>query len=81
MATLISDRRLYLTADRSLVVEAGDPAASWLLVAAGAVIDADDVARYGLHHAGGKITVPPPKAPAADPEPAEPKPAPKRRRG
>ena len=58
MASLISDRRLYLTADRSTVVEEGDARQAWLLVGAGSEISADDVARYGLAHASGKILLP-----------------------
>jgi len=44
----VADRRLYLTADRSRIVEEGDPAAAFLLVAAGRDVPVADAARYGL---------------------------------
>jgi hypothetical protein len=56
MPTLIADRRLCLTADRSEVVEESDPRASWLLVGAGKTIGSGDVERYGLTEAEGRIT-------------------------
>lgn len=43
-----SDRALYLNADRTEVVEEGDPEAAFLLVGAGSEIDDADAARYGL---------------------------------
>ncbi|MFW6331219.1 MAG: hypothetical protein ACOC3J_05800 [Gemmatimonadota bacterium] len=48
MASLRSDRRLYLTADKSEVVEEGDVRAAFLLVGADRVIPYDDVVRYKL---------------------------------
>jgi hypothetical protein len=43
-----ADRRLYLNADRSRVVEDGDPEAAYLLAAEGTDISNEDVRRYGL---------------------------------
>lgn len=43
-----ADKRYYLNADRSRVVEEGDPEAAYLLAAEGAEISNEDVARYGL---------------------------------
>ncbi len=46
---LITDRRLWLTADRDHVVEDGDPAAAFLFVArAGREIPADEASRLQL---------------------------------
>lgn len=42
------DRRLWLTRDKSRVVEDGDPEAAWLLGAPGAVISDAEAKRYGL---------------------------------
>jgi hypothetical protein len=56
MPTLIADRRLCLTADRSEVVEESDPRASWLLVGVGKTIGSGDVERYGLTEAEGRVT-------------------------
>src|SRR5215210_4354171 len=47
-AQYIASRRLWLTADKSRIVEDGDPAAAFLLCGAGAAVSAEDVARYGL---------------------------------
>lgn len=58
MASLKSDRRLYLDAAKEIVCEEGDERASYLLAPEGGEISADDVARYGLHHEGGKVTYP-----------------------
>jgi hypothetical protein len=57
MATLKADRRLYLTADRSEVVEEGDSRGAWLLCGAGSQIGAGDVDRYGLSEKGGRIVI------------------------
>lgn len=48
MAKYVTDRRLYLDASRSRVVEEGDPAAAFLLASAGKELDAATVERYGL---------------------------------
>lgn len=53
-----ADKRYYLNADRSRVVEEGDPDAAYLLAAEGTDISNEDVERYGL---GDKK----PKAPEA----------------
>ena len=50
---VIADKRYYLNADRSQVVEEDDPGATYLLAAEGADISNEDVERYGL---GGKKT-------------------------
>jgi hypothetical protein len=74
----VTDRKLWLTADKSEVVEDGDPRAAFLLASAGKEIDAETAERYGLSGKakGGKpnaeakaVTAPPEnkavKAPAA----------------
>lgn len=43
-----ADRRLYLTADKTRVVEHDDPAAAFLLVGAGCELDMATARRYGL---------------------------------
>ncbi len=43
-----ADRRLYLTADRSEVVEEGDPKAAFLFATPGSEISDADAKRYGL---------------------------------
>jgi hypothetical protein len=48
MVTLVSDRRLYLTADKTEVVEEGDPSATHLLVAKHGEISQEEADRYGL---------------------------------
>jgi len=62
----ISDRRLYLTADRSSVVEEGDPGAAYLLVGEGGEVSTAVARQYGLKA--------PSKQPPDDsaPEPKEP---------
>lgn len=45
---LIAHRRLYLTADKTRVVEEGSPDAAWLFAVPGTEIAGADVARYGL---------------------------------
>lgn len=57
MATLRADRRLYVTADRSEIVEEGDPRGAWLLVGEGGVIGESDVQKYRVSTQGGKIVV------------------------
>lgn len=52
---LISDRRLFLTADQRLVEE-GDPDAAFQLVSPGGMIEDADVARYGLELKGEKVS-------------------------
>ena len=82
---LVADRRLYLTADKSRVVEEGDPASAFLLASAGRKILDADVERLGLRLADGRIvwgaSAPEPK-PEPEPEPAEVvDDAPRRRKG
>lgn len=48
MANFVSDRRLYVTADKSEVVEEGDEKAAFLLVGEGGVVSEEDANRYGL---------------------------------
>ncbi len=44
----VSDRRLYLTADRERVVEHGDPEAAFLLVGKGCELPMAEAKRFGL---------------------------------
>jgi hypothetical protein len=48
MPTFVSDRRLYLNADKTAVVEEGDPAATHLLVAAKGEISQEDAEFWGI---------------------------------
>lgn len=52
---LVADRRLYLDAARSHLVEENDPAAAYLLAAPGQSIRMGDVARLGLALMDGKV--------------------------
>jgi hypothetical protein len=45
---LVTDRRLYLNADKTQVVEEGDERATHLLAARGDEVSDEDVKRYGL---------------------------------
>lgn len=45
---MIASKRIYLTADRSRVVDVNDPKAAVLLVGEGGTISDEDVERYGL---------------------------------
>lgn len=67
MAKYVTDRRLWLTADKSRVVEDGDPEAASLLASAGKELDEATVARYGLKppRAAGKQVAGPPEDKAA----------------
>jgi hypothetical protein len=47
-AMYVSDRRLYVTADRECLVEEGDPKARFLLVAEGGELSMEEARRYGL---------------------------------
>jgi hypothetical protein len=69
MSTLKADRRLYVTADRSEIVEENDPRSAFLLCAAGLNIGAGDVARYKLKVRAGKIVYPGHGLKAAPPPP------------
>ncbi len=57
MAAMTADRRLWLTADGSRVVEDGDPEAASLFAAPGRPISADDVERFGLSEQDGKVVI------------------------
>jgi hypothetical protein len=54
-ASLVADRELLLSADKSQVFEEGDPAGSFLLAAAGGVIPAAEVKRLGLSVREGRV--------------------------
>lgn len=56
--SILADRRLWLTADKSRVVEDGDPAAAFLLAAPGTEIAPDDVKRFELRVEGTKVVLP-----------------------
>ncbi len=45
---MVVDRRLYLTRDKSRIVEEGDPSAGYLFAAPGHVISDADAERYDL---------------------------------
>lgn len=49
-----SDRNLYLNADKTKVVEEGDPEAAYVLVAAGGRIHLEDAEKFGLVVRGGQ---------------------------
>ena len=49
-----TDRRLYLTTDKSRVVEDGDAEATFLFAAEGDEISDDDVKKYGIKFAKSK---------------------------
>ena len=56
--TLISDRRLWLTADKSRVVEQGDRDAATLLVAQGRKLRPDDQKQFGISEGyDGKLVI------------------------
>lgn len=67
MATLRADRRLYVTADRSEIVEETDPRGAFLLAAEGRNIGEGDVALYRLSMSDGRVVYPALKQ-AAPPE-------------
>jgi len=46
----ISDRRIYLNADKTKVLEHDDPEARWLLAGEGVEVDAETVKQYNLKH-------------------------------
>lgn len=55
MPTLKADRRLYVTADRSQIVEESDVRGAWLLASEGRTIGPSDVEKYGLSMKGGRV--------------------------
>ena len=44
----VSDRRIYLNADKTKVLEHDDPEARWLLAGEGVEVDAETVKQYNL---------------------------------
>lgn len=56
MGQRISTKTLYLNADRTKVLEDGDPDAAFLLVRAGSAVNEEAVAR--LEATGLKVTIP-----------------------
>lgn len=60
MAKYVTDRKLWLTADRERVVEDGDPEAAHLLASKGKELPADVVKRYGLDKPAKKQVAGPP---------------------
>ena len=65
-----SDRRLYLTQDKSRVVEQGDRDCAWLFATPGRDISRADAEAFGLEVLDGKIVLPgseptPPETPKA----------------
>lgn len=65
---LEADRRLYLDAGRTQLLEDGDPAAAFLLAAPGRAIPKADVARLGLVLVEGTVQQPPLVKQAVQPE-------------
>jgi len=55
MSEIVADRRLYLSADKSKVVEDVDPAAAFLLAGEGAGVPAAEVARLRLELRDGRV--------------------------
>lgn len=58
----ISDKRLYVTADKSKIVPETHPDVGHLLVGEGGEVSAEDVKKYGLEKPGSKAE----HAPAED---------------
>lgn len=48
MPQFVSDKRIYLNADKSAVVEEGHPDAAFLLAAEGGTVTAEQAKQYGL---------------------------------
>lgn len=75
MASITADRRLYVTADKSKVVEEGDPTAAYLLAGEGTEIPIEEAERLKLTVKGGKVVIPGTEKPKAEAKPkAEDKP-------
>jgi len=60
---MIADRRLYLTADRSRIVQEGDPLAAFLFVSPGQEYDHEEAERLGykvqvIHEAKAMLEAP-----------------------
>lgn len=73
-AAMKADKRYYVNADRSKVVEEGSPEAAYLLAAEGTDIPTEDAKRYGLGRYAPESDEQPPDGPPPDPK-AEHKPA------
>lgn len=58
MPAYVADRRLYLTADKSEIVEHGDPRSAFLLAGEGSEIGPDDVERLDISQKSGRIVYP-----------------------
>ena len=65
---IVADRRLYLSADKSQVLEEGAADAAWLLATPGTEIPSSEVARLGLRVVDGRVVHGEPDEPA-EPEP------------
>lgn len=52
---LVADRRLYINAAGTTLIEDGDSAAAFLLAAEGRVISKQDVERLGLEFVDGRV--------------------------
>ncbi len=57
-AVFVADRRLYLDADKSKVLEEGDPAAAYLFCRPGRPISVEDQEAFGLSFKDGAIVLP-----------------------
>lgn len=68
VGALLSDRRLYLTADKETVVEDGDPRAAYLFATEGYELSAGIVEQYGLVSVEGRVVLPGAPKPEAEPE-------------
>lgn len=55
MSDLVADRRLYLTDDKTRIVEEGSVEARWLFACVGDTIPADAVGALGLQLVDGRI--------------------------
>ena len=53
-----SDRRLYLSPDKSRVIEEGDKGAGWLFATPGSQITESAASAYGLEYRDGKVILP-----------------------
>lgn len=79
--SLVADRRLWLNAGGTRIVEDGDPAAAFLLAAPGRSIPKSEVDRLGLELVDGAIQHAGARKRAARPEDKKAKPAADKARG
>ena len=63
-----ADRRLYLTRDKSRVVEQGDQDGAWLFATPGRDISEADAKEFGLEVLDGKIVLPGSAPPPSEPQ-------------